>query len=297
MAAAKSRRLKPPEGESSHPWPSEGRFHSGHRKQEHHKHASRKVEPNVTLLHQPDDHESSKALKVIVRKMSRLPKFIRNLLTWGQGSGVALDAGASFYDPHSQRQRGANESANDLLRQHFPKDADLKNAGPSIFPEKCPNAVVEKLNKRPFMTLGGTLSKIFPEPINGSLKALQTIANSGEQYIDDRQNPSRVHRRYPSREPSDRAPGQRRRKKLCDAAAGKPSRDAKGRRRRAQRRSWGRNLSQTRKRPAGGGPPAGLSRRYRKAPSASATPCPPAASRCSTLGEGGLNCRVRDGTG
>ena len=35
----------------------------------------------------------------------------------------------------------------------------------------------------------------------------------------------------------------------------------------------------------------------RKAPSASATPCPPAAWRCSTLGEGGLNCRVRDGTG
>lgn len=38
-------------------------------------------------------------------------------------------------------------------------------------------------------------------------------------------------------------------------------------------------------------------RKHRKAPSASATPCPPAASRCSTLGEGGLNCRVRDGTG
>ena len=37
--------------------------------------------------------------------------------------------------------------------------------------------------------------------------------------------------------------------------------------------------------------------RNRKAPSASATPCPPAALRCSTLGEGGLNCRVRDGTG
>ena len=38
-------------------------------------------------------------------------------------------------------------------------------------------------------------------------------------------------------------------------------------------------------------------RAKRKAPSASATPCPPAALRCSTLGEGGLNCRVRDGTG
>ena len=64
-------------------------------------------------------------------------------------------------------------------------------------------------------------------------------------------------------------------------------------------------------RPARGDPPAGLSgacrararrdaaalRAHRKAPSASATPCPPAALRCSTLGEGGLNCRVRDGTG
>ena len=44
-------------------------------------------------------------------------------------------------------------------------------------------------------------------------------------------------------------------------------------------------------------PPGACGARIRKAPSASATPCPPAASRCSTLGEGGLNCRVRDGTG
>ena len=64
-------------------------------------------------------------------------------------------------------------------------------------------------------------------------------------------------------------------------------------------------------RPARGRSPCGPSRRVRriqrvssraarakrKAPSASATPCPPAALRCSTLGEGGLNCRVRDGTG
>ena len=48
------------------------------------------------------------------------------------------------------------------------------------------------------------------------------------------------------------------------------------------------------RRPVGGRRPNGAKR---KAPSASATPCPPAALRCSTLGEGGLNCRVRDGTG
>ena len=61
------------------------------------------------------------------------------------------------------------------------------------------------------------------------------------------------------------------------------------------------DLRKTRRGPQGLSP-AGPSRRtrrmrIRKAPSASATPCPPAASRCSTLGEGGLNCRVRDGTG
>ena len=44
-------------------------------------------------------------------------------------------------------------------------------------------------------------------------------------------------------------------------------------------------------------PASAAARAHRKAPSASATPCPPAALRCSTLGEGGLNCRVRDGTG
>ena len=53
----------------------------------------------------------------------------------------------------------------------------------------------------------------------------------------------------------------------------------------------------TRKGPQGVVPPRASLGAYRKAPSASATPCPPAASRCSTLGEGGLNCRVRDGTG
>ena len=73
------------------------------------------------------------------------------------------------------------------------------------------------------------------------------------------------------------------------------------------------NAAQHAKRPAGatsplrappgacGAPPRISSRaeprKHRKAPSASATPCPPAALRCSTLGEGGLNCRVRDGTG
>lgn len=56
-------------------------------------------------------------------------------------------------------------------------------------------------------------------------------------------------------------------------------------------------LPKTQRGPQGEPPPRASLGADRKAPSASATPCPPAASRCSTLGEGGLNCRVRDGTG
>lgn len=56
-------------------------------------------------------------------------------------------------------------------------------------------------------------------------------------------------------------------------------------------------LPKTQRGPQGEPPPRASRGADRKAPSASATPCPPAAWRCSTLGEGGLNCRVRDGTG
>ena len=56
-------------------------------------------------------------------------------------------------------------------------------------------------------------------------------------------------------------------------------------------------LPKTQRGPQGEPPPRAPLGADRKAPSASATPCPPAALRCSTLGEGGLNCRVRDGTG
>lgn len=118
-----------------------------------------------------------------------------------------------------------------------------------------------------------------------------------------------------------------RRKKICDAAAGnaasalrravprRPSGAATARPRAADRRAallrplrpsrgGARRAAQkpkagpkTRKGPQGAVPPRASLGAHRKAPSASATPCPPAASRCSTLGEGGLNCRVRDGTG
>ena len=86
-------------GGSSHPGPLEGRFHNGHREQEHHKHASRKVEPNVTLPHQPDDQESDKVQEVIVRKMAKLPKVHTQLADMGPGFGNGACRGRLLLRP------------------------------------------------------------------------------------------------------------------------------------------------------------------------------------------------------
>lgn len=80
---------------------------------------------------------------------------------------VALDMGVYFCDPHSPWQRGANENANGLLRQCFPKGTDL-----SIFPEEYLDAVAEELNDRPRKTFGWRKpGEVFLGLINDSLTA------------------------------------------------------------------------------------------------------------------------------
>ncbi|THE16794.1 IS30 family transposase, partial [Kocuria rosea] len=72
--------------------------------------------------------------------------------TWDQGTEmrdwkqVRVDAGIEifFCDPHSPWQRGINENTNGLLRQYFPKGADL-----SAFTAAELDAVAEELNDRP----------------------------------------------------------------------------------------------------------------------------------------------------
>nr|WP_100513640.1 IS30 family transposase [Bifidobacterium simiarum] len=111
----------------------------------------------LILLHLPDGHDAEHVRRAIVGQMRRLPKHLRNSLTWGQGGelalhgriSAALDMDVYFCDPHSPWQRGTNENTNGLLRQYFPKGTDL-----SGYSQAYLDAVAEEMNDRPRKTLG-----------------------------------------------------------------------------------------------------------------------------------------------
>jgi transposase, IS30 family len=109
------------------------------------------------LLHLPNDHRAETVRDAIVDKITTLPEALRRSLTWDQGIELArhteitlaADLPVYFCDPHSPWQRGTNENTNGLLRQYFPKNADL-----ATYPAEHLDAVAAQLNGRPRKTLG-----------------------------------------------------------------------------------------------------------------------------------------------
>src|SRR5262252_628946 len=110
----------------------------------------------VMLIKVPskDTVEVVGALSKHVRK---LPATLRRSLTWDRGLEMAkhkdftvtTDVKVYFCDPQSPWQRGSNENTNGLLRQYFPKNADLTDYSQSDL-----NKVALRLNQRPRQTLG-----------------------------------------------------------------------------------------------------------------------------------------------
>lgn len=92
----------------------------------------------------------------LIKAVRKLPAVLRKSLTWDRGAElanhaaftVATDVQVYFCDPSSPWQRGSNENTNALLRQYYPKGADL-----SAVTQAQLDAVAKKLNTRPRETL------------------------------------------------------------------------------------------------------------------------------------------------
>ena len=110
----------------------------------------------VVLLHLPHGRTAEDVRAVLTRQIFKLPAELRRTLTWDQGKEMAehvqftTDTNMTVYfcDPHSPWQRGSNENTNGLLRQYFPKTADLSQHSAAHL-----NAVARELNNRPRQTL------------------------------------------------------------------------------------------------------------------------------------------------
>ena len=109
-----------------------------------------------TMLVKVKGKDTQSVVKALTKQVQRLPAELRKSLTWDRGFEmaahkeftIATDVQVYFCDPSSPWQRGTNENTNRLLRQYFPKGADL-----SGYSQADLNRAALQLNQRPRKTL------------------------------------------------------------------------------------------------------------------------------------------------
>lgn len=109
------------------------------------------------MLVKVDSKESEAVVCALSKHVRKLPIELKKSLTWDRGHEMtehksftlATEVQVYFCDPRSPWQRGSNENTNGLLRQYFPKGAEL-----SGYSQAYLNKIALRLNTRPRMTLG-----------------------------------------------------------------------------------------------------------------------------------------------
>ena len=100
--------------------------------------------------------DTETVINALIKNARKLPHELYKSLTWDRGKEMAdhkrftleTDIQVYFCDPQNPWQRGSNENTNGLLRQHFPKGAEI-----SVYSQAQLNGVARKLNQRPRKTL------------------------------------------------------------------------------------------------------------------------------------------------
>jgi transposase, IS30 family len=108
----------------------------------------------VTKLSKKDAHATVRA---VAKRFATLPARMTRTLTLDNGpensdwKGIEASTGAQcfFAHPYASHERGANENANGILREYFPKGTDFRMISPSQL-----RAVERSINTRPRKRLG-----------------------------------------------------------------------------------------------------------------------------------------------
>ena len=109
------------------------------------------------MLAKVANKDTQTIVSALIKQAKMLPNELYKSLTWDRGMELAdhrrftlaTNIDVYFCDPQSPWQRGSNENTNGLLRQYFPKGADL-----SVYSQAHLNKVARQLNERPRKTLG-----------------------------------------------------------------------------------------------------------------------------------------------
>lgn len=108
------------------------------------------------ILGLPDGKTASGVADVLIDQVQGLPDFMRQGLTWDQGTEMAEHASVTvaaelpiyFAHPRSPWERPTNENTNRLIREYLPKGTEITSHQPYL------DAIARELNERPRACLG-----------------------------------------------------------------------------------------------------------------------------------------------